>query len=462
GTNGHSASPLHVVIVGAGIGGLAAAIACRRASPPLKVTVLERTPQIDTIGAGIHIPPNACRVLTRFGLLDRLKAAGGYEVEDFTLRRYQDGRVLVEKPLKGRMEREYGAQWIAIHRGDYQKVLLAEALDVAADVVTNAEVTSIESATDTQQTVVLKDGHRIQADVVIGADGLWSLVRETVLGRPFPPQETGDLAYRGTFTREQLQGLKNERIDKIMEQSNIQVWLGSGRHAVFYPLRNHTEYNLVLLVGDDLPKGTRTSLGSLEEMASHFKDWDPILSEIISCLKSPLKWKLLHFESLDRWSKGTIALLGDASHPTLPYQGQGAAMAVEDGAILGRLLDKLQDAGLPSDQAEKNACLSDLFRLYEKIRKRRTEVNVAGAVQTRHYYHLADGVEQQKRDAELAGLAATKWQGGCSFNWGDAEYQKSLLGFDVLVDTERKFDVWWEAWNSGKTLNGHVNGNGAA
>jgi len=73
------------------------------------------------------------------------------------------------------------------------------------------------------------------------------MVRETVLGRPFPPEETGDLAYRGTFTREQLQSLKNERIDKIMEQSNIQVWLGSGRHAVFYPLRNHTEYNLVLL-----------------------------------------------------------------------------------------------------------------------------------------------------------------------------------------------------------------------
>jgi len=136
-------------------------------------------------------------------------------------------------------------------------------------------------------------------------------------------------------------------------------------------------------------------------------------------------------------------------------------MAVEDGAILGRLLDRLQYAGLPSGQAEKNACLSDLFRLYEKIRKRRTEVNVAGAVHTRHYYHLTDGDDQQKRDAELAGLEATKWQGRCSFNWGDAEYQKSLLGFDVLVDTERKFEEWWEGWNGGKGLNGHVNGNGA-
>ncbi|KAH8913104.1 FAD/NAD(P)-binding domain-containing protein [Coniochaeta sp. PMI_546] len=448
---------LHVAIIGAGIGGLACAIACRRANPPLKVTVLERTPQIETVGAGIHIPPNSCRELTRFGLLDKLKQAGGYQVQDFTLRRYQDGHVIVEKPLKGRMEKEYGAEWIAIHRGDYQKVLLSEALEVGAVVETNAEVTNIEPAADSQQTIVLKDHRIIQADVVIGADGLWSLVRETVLDRPFPPKATGDLAYRGTFSREQLHSLENERINKIMEQSNIQVWLGPGRHAVFYPLRNHTEYNLVLLVADDLPEGMRTSPGSVQEMASHFKGWDPILSDIISCLKSPLKWKLLHFESLDKWTKGTIALLGDASHPTLPYQGQGAAMAVEDGAILGRLLDQLQSKGLPPSQAEKNVLLAALFRLYEKIRKRRTEINVAGAVHTRHFYHLADGDGQQQRDRELGRLPSTKWQGRCSFNWGDAEYQRSLLGFDVLTDTEQQFEDWWQGWQ--KAANGHSNGN---
>jgi salicylate hydroxylase len=103
---------MHVAIVGAGIGGLACAIACRRASPPLRVTVLEKAAEILTIGAGIHIPPNACRVLSRFGLLDRLKLAGGYQVDRFTLRRYEDGRILVEKPLKGRVEKVYGAEWM--------------------------------------------------------------------------------------------------------------------------------------------------------------------------------------------------------------------------------------------------------------------------------------------------------------------------------------------------------------
>ncbi|KIW98777.1 uncharacterized protein Z519_00440 [Cladophialophora bantiana CBS 173.52] len=436
---------LQVVVVGAGIGGLACAIACRRANPPLAVTVVERAPEILTIGAGIHIPPNACRIVTHLGLLEELKQAKAYSVEGFTLRRYKDGSVIVEKPMGERMEREYGAKWLAIHRGDYQNALLDAARKNGATILTNAEVTGIEQGTGEalgKQIVLLKDGNRMIADVVVGADGLWSGIREFVLGRPMPPVETGDLAYRGTFSREQLKGFKDERIDKLIEASNVQVWLGSGRHAVFYPLRNKTEYNLVLICADNLPEGVRASQGSLEEMAANFEGWDPSLSTIISCLKSALKWKLLHFKELDQWTKGPVALLGDASHPTLPYQGQGAAMAVEDGAILGLLLSRLQNSGISLVPEERATQLADLLHLYEDLRKKRTEVNVAGAVHTRHFYHLSDGDEQVKRDQDLARLPASDWQGACSFNWGDAAYQKSLLGFDVLADAERNFDDW--------------------
>ena len=141
--------------------------------------------------------------------------------------------------------------------------------------------------------------------------------------------------------------------------------------------------------------------------------------------------------------QGAVALLGDASHPTLPYQGQGAAMAVEDGAILGLLLRKFQQADMPSDHAKKNTQLALLLRMYEDLRKERTKVNVAGAVHTRHFYHLADGPEQKGRDEELASLPDAQWQANCSFNWGDVQYQKSLLGFDALVDAERRFDEEW-------------------
>ncbi|KAK4943605.1 hypothetical protein LTR10_016900 [Elasticomyces elasticus] len=344
-----------------------------------------------------------------------------------------------------RMETEYGAEWLAIHRGDYQNVLLDASRRNGARILLDADVTGIEEGTGEalgKQIVLMKNKDPITADVVVGADGLWSGLREYVLGYPKPPLETGDLAYRGTFTREQLKAFKNERVNEIMEAANVQVWLGSNRHAVFYPLRDKTEYNLVLLVADDLPPGMRTAQGNLEEMAANFEGWDPSLDLIISCLKSALKWKLLHFQELDKWTKGTVALLGDASHPTLPYQGQGAAMAVEDGAILGLLLSKLQTSGISSDSKERYAQLTDVLRLYEDLRKKRTEVNVAGAVDTRHYYHLSDGEEQVQRDQELAELPASNWEGPCNFNWGDAPYQKSLLGFDSLADAERNFDAW--------------------
>ncbi|KAK8080191.1 hypothetical protein PG997_008009 [Apiospora hydei] len=118
-------------------------------------------------------------------------------------------------------------------------------------------------------------------------------------------------------------------------------------------------------------------------------------------------------------------------------------MAVEDGAVLGLLLAaSLEKEGVPADPAGKREYLAALLRLYQDLRKRRTETNVAGAVDTRHYYHLADGEEQRRRDADLAALPGTGWQGRCSFNWGDAEYQRSLLGFDVIADGKDKFDEW--------------------
>ena len=336
----------------------------------------------------------------------------------------------------------------AIHRGDYQDVLLKTAEEVGAKLLLNAEVTTIAPATpdngrEGQEIVSLKDGRQFAADVVVGADGLWSLCREHVLEHPAPPKETGQLAFRGTFSREQLSSFQDPRVDELVKASNIQVWLGPDQHAVFYPLRDHTEYNLVLICSDDLPTGVRTAQGDLEEMRAQFNNWDPVLNKIISCLKSALKWKLLHFKELDQWTRGAVALLGDASHPTLPHQGQGAAMAVEDGAVIGLLLDRLQRNGISSVSKGRKEQIHGALKLYEDLRKKRTEVNVAGAELTKMFYHKFDGEEQRERDAELAELHRSDWKGPSNWNWADAEYQQSLLGFDVLADAEQKFEQWW-------------------
>ncbi|KAH8819142.1 putative salicylate hydroxylase, partial [Xylogone sp. PMI_703] len=389
---------LHVVIVGAELGGLTCALACRQGNLLLAVTILERAPDMLPVGAGIQLPPNATRIISHLGLLEKMKESGAITMEQYTLRRYSDGRVVVEKPLGDRMREIYGAEWLVIHRAEYQNLLLEEALNAGACLLKNAEVVGVGS--ESNAGVTAEAALRKAADIIIGADGSKPL--SNILIQPSPPSETGDLAYRGTFSREQLMSFQDERILELVEASKIQVWMGPNQHVVFYPVRNKTEYNLVLIK-------------VLEEMTDNFKGWDPAyvciakvnssstklnrLTRMISCLKTALKWKLCHYKELDRWTKNTIALLGDASHPTLPYQAQGAAMAVEDGAVIGLLLAKLLNRRLLAlDLSERNSQMASLLKLYESLRKERTETNVLGAVQSQEFYHLSDGEIQIERD----------------------------------------------------------------
>ncbi|KAJ6780591.1 hypothetical protein PWT90_07118 [Aphanocladium album] len=433
--------PLDVVIVGAGIGGLTAAIACRRATFPMNVTVLEKCPEILTVGAGIHIPPNGCRILTEFGLLGKLKDAGGYEVGNFNLVRYADGRLLASKPLRGRVQKVHNAEWIAIHRGDYQRVLLEAAAACGTNILTHAEAIDIQSNPDAQSSVLLKDGRRLLADVVIGADGLWSHTRDIICRKSILPEETGDLAYRATFSRSELESVGDEAVNRLLDRDDIQVWLGPNRHAVFYPLRDRQEFNLVLLVADDLPTGVRTAKGTAEEMTSRFDN----LTKIMSCAAAePLKWKLLHLTQLERWTRDSTALLGDACHPSLPYLGQGAAIAVEDGAALGILLNRYNATKNAENQSEQNQQIARLLRLYQDLRKSRAEILVTGATDTRYYYHLPDGPAQASRDEALAGLADMSWEGPCEFDWGDAEFQRNLLSFDIVSHMAQGTKNWDE------------------
>lgn len=129
---------------------------------------------------------------------------------------------------------------------------------------------------------------------------------------------------------------------------------------------------------DDLPRDVRLEVGNFEEMRETFRDWDPRLTEMIAKLTMALKWKLCHHEELSTWVKGCVALLGDASHPTLPYQAQGAAMAVEDGAVIGTLLGRLQACLGPVQDSQRPEIVSELLKLYEELRKRRTTTNVQG------------------------------------------------------------------------------------
>ena len=177
---------------------------------------------------------------------------------------------------------------------------MATAKSHGVDVRLGAEVQSINFRSGQ---VTLSSTEVLAADVVVGADGLWSTTRDLILDRTSPPIETGDLAYRGTFSKAQLLSLGDSKVEELCSRKTVSVWLGPMKHAVFYPLKGGEEFNLILLRPDDLPKGTKQEHGEVSEMRETFEGWDPTIQKIISCLPSALKWKLCHHEELKAWSK---------------------------------------------------------------------------------------------------------------------------------------------------------------
>ncbi|KAF7166261.1 hypothetical protein CNMCM5623_000018 [Aspergillus felis] len=409
-------SSIHLSIargVGAGIGGLACAIACRQRH--LDVLILEQSAEILPVGAGIQIPPNGARIMQELGLLPQMEEKG-MKPDCMDLRRYKDGTIITSMPCGESVVKEYGAPWIVIHRADYHQILLDKARDLGVEIRLGALVEKIL----VDDTAVTVGQETITGDVIVGADGLWSKVREIVLDKPHLPEETGDLAYRATFSRAQLSALNDPEVKALCEKQGVTAWLGPNKHAVFYPVRGGQEYNLVLLQPDDLPPAVRTTQGDVDEMR---------LGKMISCIPTVLKWKLCHLPELPRWTEGSVTLLGDACHPTLPYLAQGAAMAVEDGAVLGILLHHIA-----SSQDYKSK-IPQALKLYEDIRKSRTARNVQGAIRNRGLFHLDDGILQRLRDLVLgwSGLTReTDWIGLMSSR------QRAVLGFDVLQDVEQK------------------------
>ncbi|KAL3481705.1 hypothetical protein BJX99DRAFT_243417 [Aspergillus californicus] len=434
-------APFTVVIIGAGLGGLSCAIQCRHSG--LEVIVLERAPEIQSVGAGIQVPPNACRVLKAYGILDVIREKA-VQIEGIDVRRYADGTLLTEREIDETSVQCMGAPWLVIHRADYHEALLNEARKLGAKVVLDAHVKDVDTA---ESKVILQSGEVVTGDVVVGADGLWSITRDRVLGEASAPHETGDLAYRATFSREQLKAINDPKVDLMCQQNKVTLWLGPGKHAVFYPIRENNEFNLVLIRPDNLPPDARTMQGDIGEMKESFGGWDVVLTKILSTIPTVLKWRLMHHEALQAWYKHSTTLLGDACHPTLPYQAQGAAMAVEDGSVLGVLLG-LMHSRLRCDPGSN--AVSQILQLYETLRKDRTTVNVQGAIENQWLYHLPDGENQLKRDHTLK---AVDWRNprASEYKWCDPEYQTNMLGYDTLEEAKAAFNSWWRSFQDSTT-----------
>jgi salicylate hydroxylase len=371
-----------VGVVGAGLGGLSAALSLLRAG--FDVHVYERASALGEIGAGVQISPNASRVLHGLGLADDL-ARSGVKPLAWHQRRWQDGRTLLRTPLAEPLEATFGFPHYQMHRAD---LLAALARGVPADRIHLGH--QLVGLTDHGDRVSAEFAHgaRAEVDVLVGADGIHSAVRRQLFGDP-QARFTGCVAYRGLVPADRLRHLDLE--------VTAQIWMGPGRHFVHYFVRQRRLVNFVAVVEQSTwSRESWTDRGEVADALRAFDGWHPQVRGILSAVDETFVWALHDRPSLDRWSAGRVTLLGDASHPMLPFMAQGAAQAIEDGATLAACLQQYT-----SD-------LTRALRRYEELRIPRTTMLQAMSSANKTRFHLPDGVEQHERDVQMA-AGATDW-----------------------------------------------------
>ena len=312
-----------VAIIGGGIGGLLAARAlCRR---DVEVAIYESAPELREIGAGVALGPNAMKVLRSLGLEDDVRAIAG-RWEWAVTRHGKTGRV-ISKTSRDQQATLFGSAGATAHRADLLDVL---AQSLPGDIVTlGARCVGVESD-GTLAVARFQDGTEVEADVVIGADGIHSAVRESLFG-PDAPRFTGKICYRSVVPVDAVPG-------GPPPAENVQ-WLGPHGTIVLYPVRRDELINVVCHYDDE---GYRheswVSECERDEVLERYSGWHESLLRIFSAGEVWYKWALYDRDPIPEWTRGRVSVLGDAAHPMLPYLGQGACQAIEDGCVLAAAL----------------------------------------------------------------------------------------------------------------------------
>lgn len=403
--NDHGSRPLDIAIVGGGLGGLASALFLNAVGH--RPIVYEAVPELKETGAGIVVPPNMVRCLAPLGLSQSLKQASACLDAAWEFRRWQDGQILFSQPMGERCKKMYGAHCYVAHRADLMTALVNELPEDQLK-LDHRCIGFKEIADKIELTVSNKGGpeQQILADVVIGADGIHSRTRDSIVPKR-------DARFSGLCA---FRCLVPSAVAPPMALRAVQtLWLGPGRHFVHYPVRNRKLVNIVAIVpSGDWRAESWTDDGDVADLASEFQEWDPRLGEMIAAATDTKRWALYDHSPLERWTKGRATLLGDAAHAMLPFFAQGAAQAIEDGAVLADCLRK----------ASPNT-VANALQHYESIRKpRASEVQLMSRGREIRN-HLPDGPQQQKRDRELAN--------------GDPLTQSAwLYGHDVLQPRPKK------------------------
>lgn len=379
---------LHVLIAGAGIGGLTAALALNKAGH--RVTIIERAPELSEAGAGLQLSPNATAVLQSIDVLDRVQRYA-LAPDGLTVRRWRDGSELMAMPMGAMAEVRWHAPSLVIHRADLQKALLDRlALSPRIDLVTGTEVLGFASTSNGVQVGARKGDNNVRFDghMLIGADGLHSKVRARLgLGETDTPIYSGRTAWRTVLDAAVAPP------SALRYQTNL--WLGPHAHLVHYPLRQGELVNLVAIVEDSWRGAEDESYwhqpGDPRQIAARFSRWHTDARAVIGAAGHWRRWPLFDRNPVQRWSVDRVVLLGDAAHPVLPFLAQGACLAIEDAAVIADAIGR--------HDGQVNAAIRD----YEKRRMlRAAEIRIASRRQG-VIYHMR-GLSAMVRDMVMRKL----------------------------------------------------------
>lgn len=394
---------MRVLIAGAGIGGLTAALAALRQGH--EVEVYEQASELKEVGAGVQLSANGTRVLYALGVGEELKSlsceATGKEIRLWntgeTWKLFDLGKVSIER---------YGFPYFTVYRPDLLDVLARAVRRLKADAIHLGRKCVGFTQTDGEVRLDLEDGTTATGDALIGADGVHSPIRQTLFGAD-KPQFSGIIAWRGIIPMERLPARMERRVGVN--------WVGPGGHVVHYPLRGGAVLNFVgALERTDWQIESWSARGTTEELATDYRGWHEDIQTLIRNIPVPHKWALMVRPPMPRWTVGRVTLLGDACHSMVPFLAQGAVMAMEDGLILARALTELD-----GDVASR------LVR-YEEARRERTRRAVEGSADNIARFHdraLADPVgARQYVEREWAGHNVAS-----RYEW--------LFRYDALTET---------------------------
>lgn len=376
---------MDIALVGAGIGGLAAAACLLRNGH--RVRVYEQAGQVSEVGAAVQMSANAVKVLYHLGLQDRLEAVA-VKPRAFEFRRFDTGELLHEIPLGEAHQRQHGHPYYQVHRVDLHAALM-EAVTQLDPQALQLGYRAVRAEEDAQgATVHFEDGRQVRAELLVGSDGIKSVVRRHVVDAE-PPVFTGQVAWR--------LAIPIERIEPALRPPLVSsIWCGPNNHAVMYYMRSGQVLNFVGCVERPWEEESWTSRQPWEELDQDYAGWHPMVRAAIDNVDRDqcYRWALNNRKPVMTWCTGRVALLGDAVHPTLPYMAQGAAMAIEDAAVLSRAL-------------QLDMPLADALQIYQNHRAPRAARVVRESTEMGELYHIADA-QQMKQAFKDRNIAASR------------------------------------------------------